>query len=118
MMYILIDTNYSRNAVSGFIRNYGCHCFQEGNKWVGGKGAPVDAMDTTCRKLAQCKTCIMMDFPGVCDPHSDAYNYEFDADAKTITCTDTPNGCYWNACECDKAFAEQMAAVWDDSTYN
>jgi len=118
MMYILIDTTYSRNAISGFIRNYGCHCFQDGSKSVGGKGAPVDPMDTACRKLAQCKTCIQMDFPGVCDPHGDAYNYEFDEAAKSITCTDTVGGCYWQACECDKAFAENMAAVWNDSTYN
>lgn len=118
MMYILIDTSFSRNAVSGFIRNYGCHCFQNGDKWAGGKGAPVDAMDTNCRKLAQCKACVSMDFNSVCDPHQDAYNYDFDEAAKTITCTDTTGGCFHQACECDKAFAENMAATWNDASYN
>lgn len=106
-------------------QNYGCHCLPEGAKKISamGYGAPVDAVDASCRSFHQCYRCLE-------DEHADETKgcngedtkYGFTA-AKTngvraVTCTDPVGTCQYNACQCDLQLATRLAetgAEWDMS---
>jgi len=118
MFYGVSNTKYSRAVLAAFVRNYGCHCFQEQEKIVGGKGKPVDEQDSLCRRLQQCHTCVSMDHTNKCDPDVGNYRYTIDGTLKTISCSENTDKCKRNACECDKAFALDFAAIWDDNKFN
>jgi len=124
MMVGVTTTKYSRKALSSFIKDYGCHCFTQDPLTkatiVGGKGAPVDAQDTLCKKLAQCHACVAQDynFKKKCDPDVGNYRYNVDPVLKAISCQGNNDPCKRNACECDKHFALQFATIWDDSKFN
>ena len=129
MVYSQLDTSYSQSSINSFMRNYGCFCFQDGSKAIGGQGKPVDRRDRLCKKLYQCKKCIKLDFsdPNVsCDPDYDAYDMtvsvsqsnDGNIDNFDITCNDEINSCKRTTCECDKAFAVDFATTWDDDNYD
>lgn len=118
MFYGVSNTKYSRAVLAAFVRNYGCHCFQEQEKIVGGRGKPVDEQDSLCRRLQQCHTCVAMDHTNKCDPDVGNYRYTIDGTLKTISCSENTDNCKRNACECDKAFALDFAAIWDDNKFN
>lgn len=118
MVMAIIDTTFDRKTIVHMMKNYGCHCFQE---WpsVGGKGAPVDDKDRNCKKLSQCRSCIQMDY-GTGDECSFQTRYKFDIDpvTKAISCDRTTMDCHRANCECDRQFAMDFAAEWDDANFN
>ena len=126
MIYGVTNTVYSRKVLSTMVQNYGCHCFTDNSRIPGGKGKPVDAQDSLCRKLSQCYSCLNIDYnsnTSTCDPSSGKYRYQIDGTLKTITCQDaveknSVHACRRNSCECDKAFALEFAKIWDDGKFN
>lgn len=114
-LFASITTGVDRKTMSTMIRNYGCHCFPDGDKAIGGKGTPVDDKDGICRKLARCHTCASMDFAG-CDPDFGKYAFTLNTGGSSIDCSANTDPCKLNVCECDKQFAIEMAGIWDDAT--
>lgn len=135
MIYAVINTKYSKKAISFMIRDYGCYCFNtknsDGNYVSGGYGPPVDHQDKLCQKLSQCHTCINKDYNSTknpttkqkiitCDPETINYTFKVNSNKKTITCDDNQNvdPCQKNTCECDKNFALEFALTWNDNNFN
>merc|ERR1712178_24621 len=79
----------------GMIRNYGCHCFPDYTRKTSGVGRPVNDVDGTCRDLNRCKKCI-----------------EIEGLSQDCENGDPDQGKY------DKAFAENLAAVWTDASFD
>jgi hypothetical protein len=99
---------------------YGCYCFNDGPV-VKGEGKPVDRIDTTCRQLMRCERCVQIDrenedLPVDCDNHR-GYHYRAKKSATTgdafIYCHKRNDPCQRAACECDRAFAIEMAVAID-----
>jgi secretory phospholipase A2 len=87
---------------------YGCHC------GLGGKGKPVDKLDTCCQIHDQCyaNTSTYLQFWNLCSPHLVGYSWTFDNG--TVTCTGNKDTCGYKTCMCDKIVAECFA----QNTYN
>jgi secretory phospholipase A2 len=87
---------------------YGCHC------GLGGKGKPIDALDTCCQIHDQCyaNTSTYLQFWNLCSPHLVGYSWNYDNNL--LTCTDQQNTCGYKTCMCDKHVAECFAR----SNYN
>lgn len=117
MAYSKITTTLSREEFEQRITSYGCHCFTQHPKAVGGKGVPVDEIDETCRWLYRCHRCINIDFEGECDPDHIRYNYIITPSGE-INCSENSNECKRSTCECDAEFARQLSATWLDQRWN
>jgi secretory phospholipase A2 len=87
---------------------YGCHC------GLGGKGEPVDALDTCCQLHDKCyaDTSTYLQFWNLCSPH--LVGYSWDSDNGNVMCTDNQDTCAYKTCICDKTVAECFAR----SAYN
>lgn len=120
MVHSQMNTTFSAGDISKRIVSYGCYCFRDGNSGSDasfGTGKPVDDQDRLCSNLMKCRRCIQMDFSGECDVHMEKYSYEIDSD-NTILCDENQDPCKLHKCECDKAFAEDLAKVWNDDSFN
>jgi len=121
MVYNQLNTTMSSADVSKRIVSYGCYCFRDGNSKEGasfGSGKPVDAQDQLCSNLMKCRRCLQMDYQGSCDVHMESYSATIDDSTNTITCDENQDSCRFDKCECDKAFAEDLAKVWKDEEFN
>lgn len=87
---------------------YGCHC------GLGGKGAPVDAIDRCCQVHDQCyaDTSTYLQFWNLCSPHLVTYSWSYEKGM--ITCTGSKDSCGYKTCMCDKVAVECFAR----NTYN
>lgn len=107
------------------LRFYGCWCLPTLNSGtaVPSKGAPIDKIDSACRRAHLCYTCAEKDHPDmVCHSRNNGYGFNLhsdimdpmDADKRSIECLDDPNSgnqkdsCSRSLCECDKQFAEDL----------
>jgi len=115
MLNLRITTNLHPNAITDMIQNYGCHCIPtRGN--LGGAGPAQDDYDKVCRDLSRCYRCLGRDFNG----YDSGNNYRYDVDVNNdISCNSVQNDDPMKAlCECDRAYAYAMGAVWDDNTFD
>jgi len=115
---VTVTTSHSLSTLNKMIQNYGCHCFPQFSRTVGGRGEPVDDKDALCRKLARCHSCVEMDHNNACDADDDGYKYDIDINAGTISCAANTDSCKMDSCLCDKAYAEELGGIWDDNTFN
>lgn len=115
----MVDTvNTNRNKRKNFsymLQGYGCHCFPTHKSTIGGKGAPVDALDEACRALYRCHKCIDIEAPGECDTDQGGYKYQLIADG-SVGCDspDKKKDCQEHQCQCDRHFAETVRDLWVD----
>jgi len=116
MTYNLITTSLSLSEFKQKIQYYGCHCWPNGKNEPGGKGTPIDAIDSVCRKNHRCKQCVDIDYPGQCDTNQGRYRWKIENNE--IICDSANSPCQNSQCLCDKDFAENIALHWDDATYN
>jgi len=122
MVYSQLNTTMSSGDISKRIVSYGCYCFRDGNSGTDasfGSGKPVDAQDRLCSNLMKCRRCIQMDYGhSECDVHMEKYNFDINPTTNAITCDENQDPCRVNKCECDKAFAEDLAKIWKDEDFN
>ena len=110
--------------------NYGCYCLPGGveNFSERGYGQPVDDIDKTCKAFQQCYECAKLGSDNIagdeqCDGAGIKYKYRlvsYNDDRREVKCMDNPvnQGCARNICECDKRYAESMAAHEDQWSVN
>jgi len=119
----MVDENGDKLRPKKFIErinSYGCYCWARSEEKLNGYGTPLDALDASCKTLAQCHTCIKLDYSEeTCDPYSQKYSAKIRKNNGTITveCTNKLNkrennngDCKRDLCECDKAFADNFAS--------
>jgi len=105
---------------------YGCWCLPDAEHTVAGVGfgAPIDEVDSSCKRQASCYECAKMDHEGRnCVADQVQYNYQLnvgaDHNGNSIECLDEPNSgkngvwsekfsCRRSICECDKKLAEDL----------
>ncbi|KAM9858182.1 phospholipase A2-like [Aulostomus maculatus] len=89
--------------------DYGCWC------GFGGKGTPLDAVDTCCHAHDKCYE-RSRKAPGCTSLASFPYVlvYDFNCTDNQVTCSDTNNKCQAAVCECDRVAAHCFA----EATYN
>jgi hypothetical protein len=117
-----INTVHDEATLSKMIRNYGCHCFPDYTRKTSGTGQAVNDVDGTCRDLNRCKKCIELDgLSQDCengDPDQGKYDYSVAGGAVDCNPRGRNNACKVAQCECDKAFAENLSAVWTDASFD
>jgi len=111
-----ITTGLSSSVFNKRIQNYGCHCFPGNTRVPGGKGPAVDDMDSLCRDLSRCRSCVAMNNPGHVD--ADQGKYKYSVTGSTIDCSMNNDNGKLEQCECDKNFAIQLGNIWDDASFN
>jgi len=97
------------------LRTYGCWCVPRGDRdYSNGRGAPRDIIDSDCKGLGACKTCIAMKKPE-CNTIDQNYKFNIleylddDGHQKIdMKCLDARNSCNWMSCQCDRRFALQL----------
>lgn len=98
---------------------YGCNCLVLGDRPMSdpGKGAPVDALDTTCKKYKDCLKCARMNHGDVCIGEFHQYGMRI-TKAGEVVCRDDAGSCNRALCECDAMFAREhvnsVASYTDD----
>lgn len=121
-------TGLSEKEVSAHFRNYGCYCYIDGKRTVGGTFAkamaPLDELDQACKHLYRAQKCVAIDMEeGVhthkarCDVTS---SYRWYVQDGQIECGDqndptyyTEQTCRMHVCELEKAFALKIKALYD-----
>lgn len=92
---------------------YGCWCAPEGffNTAKQGYGAPVDAIDRSCRSMSYCYECAQLDHGSECNTEEVSYRWHgyLENGNKRIMCDDEPGTCGHSLCSCDKNLAEELA---------
>jgi len=85
---------------------YGCNCLMLGDRPMSeqGKGAPVDQLDTVCKRYKDCLKCASMQYGETCLPEFVRYGVNMNQAPK---CKDAAGSCGRALCECDKLFAEE-----------
>merc|ERR1712110_62938 len=104
----------NKSDIMKYLTSYGCHCYPDRSKAVGGNGSPVDALDAACRDLYRCKRCIEMD-GGECDV--DFGTYHFRIENGRVDCSRNAD-CELNQCLCDAKFAKEVSDLWSDNDFN
>merc|ERR1712147_266240 len=98
---------------------YGCNCLVLGDRPMSdpGKGAPVDALDTTCKKYKDCLKRARMNHGDVCIGEFHQYGMRI-TKAGEVVCRDDAGSCNRALCECDAMFAREhvnsVASYTDD----
>ena len=115
-------TSWTEKEISKRLQNYGCHCFPNNARIVGGAGPAMDERDQLCRVLSRCHKCIEQDhgvssFDAEWDANIGRYRWEEAADG-SIDCSQNNEQYKKDLCECDSAFAEALGAMWDDSSFD
>ena len=105
------------------LQNYGCHCFpldlnqlSPSARLPGGRGPPVDEMDSICRELTRCHACVDRDHKSI-DTDWGKYKATITQE-NDIVCSLNQEQGKIDQCLCDKQFAENLAAMWTDDGYN
>lgn len=112
-------TTFTYSEIVKKIQNYGCHCFPGMSRIAGGVGAPVDQLDSACRKLARCHKCVDIEYNRECDVDFGKYKWSFvGVSADEVECQAGQTDCKMSQCACDKEFADEIATFWDDANYN
>merc|ERR1712176_695636 len=100
---------------------YGCQCILLGDRPMSdpGEGAPIDELDTVCKKYKDCLKCARMNHDSACIGEFQKYNYG--PENEHLICKDDPSensdsACKRSLCECDLAFAQEHAL--SASTFN
>ena len=123
-------TDDSLEIISIKLKSYGCHCFPGNSKGPSIEGGiPVDGIDSACKQLAICRSCInshlTKNFENPIDTDNTRYKFTFsklrhskrenDTTEQDIICNRQPNGRQnlEALCECDKKFAEDIAQVYN-----
>jgi hypothetical protein len=85
---------------------YGCNCLMLGDRPMSdpGKGAPVDALDSVCKRYKDCVKCASMTYGDQCIGEFVKYKVNMN---NGPTCKDNAGTCERALCECDKLFAEE-----------
>ncbi|CAG5094455.1 Oidioi.mRNA.OKI2018_I69.XSR.g13571.t1.cds [Oikopleura dioica] len=100
------------NKFISIFKKYGCHCWPRGRTILGGQGRPKDEVDRTCKRLYNCHKCNFINSSGSCSPDATQYKvrgYESAPGVRVLSCGDAEGSCERNLCECDLAFALDMA---------
>lgn len=86
---------------------YGCNCLMLGDRPMSdpGKGAPVDALDSVCKKYKDCVKCASMTYGDTCI--GEFVKYKFVTNGNGPTCRDAAGTCDRALCECDAMFAAE-----------
>ena len=95
--------------------NYGCYCWIDGaDAGVIGGGKTKDMTDHHCKELYRCYKCVNIDYA---KNYTDvSYNVDFNTDEagnRQLDCKVNSKQDAENICECDKRFAENIAATVD-----
>lgn len=103
---------------------YGCHCFSEGMNLAYGKGAPVDEIDTACKKWMSCYQCAETDSrlnnaTNSCLGNEQKYKFfaDRDQDGLPLINCDLNGGhdkCSRAICECDAELITSLSVHEDD----
>lgn len=119
MAYSQITTSWTRDVFEKRINKYGCHCFPNGTKSAGGSGTAVDPIDAACKQLYKCHKCVELTWgDDAVDVDTGRYTWGTNDDG-TLNCDRNANNPSRKAlCECDRAFAYNLASVWADDQYN
>ena len=84
---------------------------------LGTRGIPVDQIDTQCKKLGQCESCLKMDFGAQCSPTAQGYSFSGlngrGTNDTVIRCNDPKGTCARALCECDIDFAKKQSRLLD-----
>jgi len=119
MAYSQVTTSLSKGDFEKKINNYGCHCFPNGSKIAGGAGPVVDLLDSKCKMLSDCHKCIQIEFgKDAVDVNDGRYTWSIDSNDGSIVCPANKNNhnpARQALCECDRHFANQLGAVWNDN---
>lgn len=119
-MAMFIQKKPAKNFIREFKR-YGCHCWPKGRITLGGQGKPVDDVDRTCKRLFNCHRCLQITTEGKCNPNEFQYRVRGkDTDGERIIHCDgnAENTCQRSLCECDLAFARDLAREMDSESYS
>jgi len=117
MAYSQVSTNLSKNDFEAKIKKYGCHCFPADTKSAGGTGAAVDALDSMCKKLANCHKCINIEFgTEAIDVNDGKYTWGLENDGSLNCDKNAKNPARKALCECDREFAYNLKSEWDDNS--
>jgi len=97
--------------------SYGCNCLVIGDRPMSdpGRGKPVDAMDTTCKRYKDCLKCARMNHGEACIGEFQQYGMRI-TKAGNVICKDDAGSCNRALCECDAMFAQEHVQTID--SYN
>jgi hypothetical protein len=99
-------------ALTDKYTNYGCYCWINGVEGgVLGGGKTKDVTDHHCKELYRCYKCVSVDYA---KNYTDvAYTVDFTKKngQRTLDCSNNSKQDAENICECDKRFAENIAAA-------
>lgn len=101
---------------------YGCWCLpdEDHKDYTPRYGKPVDNIDSSCKRQAQCYDCAKMEFGDECESSDVGYKYALHSDPNdpdnhwknSISCLDDPKkkgkACKRAVCECDKRLSEEL----------
>ena len=91
---------------------YGCWCQLLTDHWkTTNRGAPVDVLDSICRKWNKCNQCSSIDYAGCVGFEQDYGQPLIDQNTLNFSCdhlTDTK--CSKVACQCDVALVDELSA--------
>ena len=83
---------------------------------------PKNEVDISCRELERCKKCIEIeDLSDDCENGDvDQGKYDYEVSTGVVNCNPRGknNDCKNAQCECDKAFAMNLARVWRDEDFD
>lgn len=118
-MSMFIQKQPAKNFIRQF-KKYGCHCWPKGRTILGGQGRPVDDVDKTCKKLFNCHRCQVINSQNKCNPNEYTYKVRgLDTNGQRVVHCDgnKPGSCQRSLCECDLAFAHELASEISKGTY-
>lgn len=118
-MSMFIQKQPAKNFIRQF-KKYGCHCWPKGRTILGGQGRPVDDVDKTCKKLFNCHRCQVINSQNKCNPNEFTYKVRgLDTNGQRVVHCDgnKPGSCQRSLCECDLAFAHELAAEINSGKY-
>lgn len=99
-------------AYPQMMRGYGCWCNSRGDRdFSNGRGPSQGPIDSLCKRLAQCKTCILMGNPE-CNILDTAYKSELvivpGTDDVDIECQNAAGSCAQKICQCDAHWMKEI----------
>lgn len=119
-MSMFIQKKPAKNFIRQFKR-YGCHCWPKGRTVLGGQGKPVDEIDRTCKRLFNCHRCLQINTANECNPNEFQYRVRGkDTNGTRIVHCDgnAADSCQRRLCECDLAFAQELALEMENQAYS
>merc|ERR1712174_173731 len=92
--------------------NYGCYCWIDGvDAGVIGGGKTIDTSDHHCKELYRCYKCVNNDYAKNYTDVSYTVDFTMKGGERTLDCSVNSKQDAENICECDKRFAENIAAA-------